>query len=184
VTVPDREIEIAAAHAPDDVAAVRDLIEEYQRSLGIDLGFQGFDDELARLAEVYGPPGGALFLARLHGQPVGCVGVRRLDEATCEMKRLYVRPVGRGRGLGRRLAVTAMASGRAAGYAAMRLDTLPAMREAQALYERLGFVEVAPYRANPVPGARFLEARLQAAAISGTTSPPRTSAPDCPERRS
>lgn len=160
VTASERGIVIVAAHGQDDVAVVRGLIEEYQRSLGIDLGFQGFDDELARLVDMYGPPDGALFLARLHGQPVGCVGVRRFDATTCEMKRLYVRPVGRGHGLGRRLAVAAMVAARTAGYAAMRLDTLPGMHEAQALYERLGFIEVAPYRANPVAGTRFLEARL------------------------
>lgn len=163
----DRAVEIVDARSAEDVAAVRGLVEEYQRALGLDLAFQGFSDELAHLESMYGPPGGALFLARLHGTPVGCVGMRRLDDRTCEMKRLYVRPIGRGHGLGRRLALSAMQAGRAAGYAAMRLDTLPGMREAQALYEQLGFRDVAPYRENPVAGSRFLEARLSEVRESG-----------------
>lgn len=160
MTPHDARGEIAPAASPGELAAVRALIEEYQRSLGVDLEFQGFSHELAHLGEMYGPPDGALFLAVLAGVPIGCVGVRRLDARCCEMKRLYVRPQGRGHGLGRRLAERAMDAGRAAGYAAMRLDTLPTMRDAQALYERLGFRDVAAYRANPVAGTRFLEAAL------------------------
>ncbi len=160
MTPPDARVVIAAAASPGELAAVRTLVEEYQRSLGIDLEFQGFSHELAHLGEMYGPPDGALFLAVLDGVAVGCVGVRRFDATCCEMKRLYVRPQGRGHGVGRRLAERAMEAGRAAGYAAMRLDTLPSMRDAQALYERLGFRDVAAYRANPVAGTRFLEAPL------------------------
>ena len=160
MTALDARVEIAPAASPGELAAVRALIEEYQRSLGVDLEFQGFSHELAHLGEMYGPPDGALFLAVLAGVPIGCVGVRRFDARCCEMKRLYVRPQGRGHGLGRALAVRAMEAGRAAGYAAMRLDTLPAMRGTQALYERLGFRDVAAYRANPVAGTRFLEAAL------------------------
>lgn len=153
-------IAIGLADSPAAIAHVRALIEEYQRSLGIDLEFQGFAHELAHLEGMYGPPDGRLFLATRHGEPVGCVGVRRFDGRCCEMKRLYVRPQGRGHGLGRRLALEAMQAARDAGYAAMRLDTLPSMHEAQALYERLGFRDVAPYRANPVAGSRYLEAVL------------------------
>ena len=160
MTPPDTHVVIAPAASPGELAAVRALVEEYQRSLGVDLEFQGFSHELAHLGEVYGPPDGALFLATLDGAAVGCVGMRRFDATCCEMKRLYVRPQGRGHGLGRALAVRAMEAGRAAGYAAMRLDTLPSMRDAQALYERLGFRDVAAYRANPVAGTRFLEAPL------------------------
>jgi putative acetyltransferase len=153
-------VAIRLADAPDAIAHVRALIEEYQRSLGVDLEFQGFAYELGHLGEMYGPPDGRLFLAMLHGAPVGCVGVRRFDDRCCEMKRLYVRREGRGHGLGRRLALEAMQAARDAGYAAMRLDTLPSMHEAQALYEQLGFRDVAPYRANPVAGSRYLEATL------------------------
>jgi putative acetyltransferase len=157
---PGDEVAIRVAATPEDIADVRALIQEYQRGLGIDLEFQGFAHELAHLDEMYGPPGGRLLLATLHAAPVGCVGLRRLDDRCCEMKRLYVRPHGRGYGLGRRLAIDAMQAARDAGYIVMRLDTLPVMREAQALYEQLGFRDVAPYRANPVAGTRFLEVRL------------------------
>lgn len=160
MTPPDRRVAIVAAASPESLAAVRALVEEYQRSLGVDLEFQGFSHELTHLGEMYGPPGGALFLATVEGAPVGCVGVRRFDGRCSEMKRLYVRPSCRGLGLGRRLAQCAMDAARAAGYLTMRLDTLPSMHDAQALYERLGFHDVPPYRANPVAGTRFLEATL------------------------
>ena len=148
------------ARTPDDVAAARELILEYQASLGVDLAFQHFADEIASLATTYGPPAGALLLATVNGVPAGCVGVRPLAPGCCEMKRLYVRPAARGHHLGRHLAERAMASARALGYTHMRLDTLPSMHGAQALYLTLGFYEIAPYRENPVAGTRYLEAAL------------------------
>lgn len=151
---------IAAAAAPGEVAAVRALIAEYQVSLGVDLEFQGFSAELAMLPGAYAPPRGALFLATLDGRPVGCVAVRPIDDRGCEMKRLYVRPAGRGHGLGRALAERAIAHARAAGFGRMLLDTLPTMGDAQALYGRLGFVDVPPYRDNPIAGTRFLALTL------------------------
>lgn len=159
----DAVVAIASATTPEDVAAVRALIEDYVASLGVDLEFQHISHEVAHLTLVYGPPDGVLVLARMAGSPVGCVAVRRLDDTTCEMKRLYVAPSGRGHGLGRRLAKHVMAWARAHGYLRMRLDTLPQMHEAQALYRTLGFEDVAPYRDNPVPGSRFLEVSLFAA---------------------
>lgn len=154
------DVTIAEAASTEDLEAARALIREYQVSLGIDLEFQQFSEELAGLGEMYGPPRGVLLVARLDGVPVGCVGVRPLDPPACEMKRLYVAPAGRGRGLGRELAVRAMAAARARGYATMRLDTLPAMHAAQALYATLGFRDVPAYCDNPVEGTRFLEAVL------------------------
>ena len=148
------------ARTPDDAAAARELILEYQASLGVDLAFQHFADEIASLAIAYGPPAGSLLLATVDGAPAGCVGVRPLTPGCCEMKRLYVRPAARGHHLGRHLAERAMASARALGYTHMRLDTLPSMHGAQALYLTLGFYEIAPYRENPVPGTRYLEAAL------------------------
>jgi putative acetyltransferase len=155
-------IEVIEAHTPDAIAAARALILEYQASLGLDLAFQHFDDEIAALATMYGPPEGALFLATLDGVPAGCVGVRRFapEPRCCEMKRLYVVPTARGFGMGRRLALQSMAAGRALGYTRMRLDTLPTMRDAQALYDALGFCEIPAYRHSPVPGTRYLEAAL------------------------
>jgi GNAT superfamily N-acetyltransferase len=147
-----------------DVAQVRALFEEYARSLGVSLGFQGFDEELAALPGPYSPPDGVLLLACLDGHAVGCVGVRRLDAGACEMKRLYVRPEARARGAGRMLAEAAIAFARSAAYRAMRLDTLPGMTSAHALYRQLGFREVAPYRFSPVPGTSFMELDLDARA--------------------
>ena len=155
-----RAADVREARSPDDVAAVRALILEYQASLDVDLSFQHFADEIASLATIYGPPAGALLLATVAGAPAGCVGVRPLTLKCCEMKRLYVRPAARGHQLGRHLAERAMAAARALGYTHMRLDTLPSMHGAQALYLALAFYEIAPYRDNPVPGTRYLEAVL------------------------
>jgi len=140
----------------DDVELVRTLFHEYADSLGVDLSFQGFEEEAVAL------PGGydALLVATVDGEAAGCVGVRPLEEGVCEMKRLYLRPAARGSGLGRALAEAAIARARALGYDRMRLDTLPSMGAARALYRSLGFVEIAPYRHNPVDGTAFLELRL------------------------
>jgi GNAT superfamily N-acetyltransferase len=157
---PRQVIAIAEAASTADLDAARGLIREYQVSLGVDLEFQHFSEELAHLGEMYGPPRGVLLLARVDDVPVGCVGVRPLDARACEMKRLYVAPAGRGRGLGRELAVRAMDAARIRGYAVMRLDTLPPMEAAQALYATLGFRDVPAYCDNPVVGTRFMEAVL------------------------
>jgi GNAT superfamily N-acetyltransferase len=128
--------------------------------LGVDLCFQGFEQELASLPGAYAPPRGRLLLALDEGEAVGCVALRPLGDDVCEMKRLYLRPTHRGDGRGRMLAERIMDEARALGYRTMRLDTLPMMKDAIALYERLGFRPIDPYYANPVPGALFLERRV------------------------
>ena len=152
--------DLRPATFPHDLRTVRALLREYETELGIDLCFQGFEQELASLPGDYAPPRGVLLVAEVEGAAAGCVALHPLDAGTCEMKRLYARPAFRGRGVGRALAEGVIAEARRIGYGRMRLDTLPVMTEAQALYLRLGFVEIAPYRENPVPGARYMELSL------------------------
>jgi ribosomal protein S18 acetylase RimI-like enzyme len=150
------------ADGPGDLAAVRTLFREYALlTVNVDLCLQDFESELAGLPGRYGAPGGVLLLATRGGEALGCVGLRGLDEGTCEMKRLYVRPAGRGLGLGRRLAEAVVLQAGLLGYERIRLDTLPTMVEAIALYRRLGFRDIPPYTHNPVPGALFLEKELK-----------------------
>ena len=141
---------IRAAEAAD-VEAVRELLGEYAAGLGVDLSFQNFEAELAD------PLGFYELVLLAEG---GCVALRRIDDETCEMKRLYVRDAARGSGLGRRLAEALLAEARARGFRRMLLDTLPTMTAARSLYATLGFVETEPYRYNPVPGTTFLELSL------------------------
>jgi putative acetyltransferase len=144
-----------------DLDTVRALLDEYARELAIDLSFQGFARERAGLPGDYVPPRGCLLLAEIEGAAAGCAALRPFDDAVAEMKRLYVRPSARGTGLGRQLAEAIIAEATRAGYDRLRLDTLPSMGAAIAMYRRLGFREIPPYRHNPVPGALFLERRLR-----------------------
>ena len=136
------------------------MFEEYAAALSNDLCFQGFAQELASLPKMYGPPRGALLLAEIDAAPAGCVAVRNLDAATCELKRLYVRPQHRGHNLGRRLAESALETARALGSQRVRLDTLPEIQPAQRLCESLGFRDIPAYYGNPIEGQRFMEAPL------------------------
>lgn len=152
---------LTEADSVADIMCARELFVEYAASLGVDLGFQGFDEELAGLPGDYAPPGGCLLLARdERGEPAGCVALRRWDAEACEMKRLYVRPTYRGRGVGRELAAGVIRLARQSGYRRMLLDTLPSMAGAATLYRSLGFREIKAYRFNPVAGTLFFELEL------------------------
>lgn len=156
-------LRIEQAQTPGEFEMARTLFVEYQDALGIDLCFQDFEREVAELPGAYAPPRGRLYLAWVDDALAGCVALRPLREDGCEMKRLYLRPGFRARGLGRTLAQRVIRDAREMGYARMYLDTLPSMAAAQALYAALGFRDIAPYSFNPVPGARHLELDLRPA---------------------
>jgi len=156
-----KDFSFSQAEAPAQIAQARELFLEYAQSLGFSLCFQNFDRELASLPGDYAPPGGRLLLAEYQGQLAGCVALHRLEDDICEMKRLYLRPQFRGKGLGHTLADRIIAEARHIGYRRMRLDTVePVMKDAVAMYRRIGFREIAPYCANPIAGALYMELRL------------------------
>jgi putative acetyltransferase len=156
--VGNPRLALRQAESPIQIAQARELYLEYADSLGFSLCFQSFDQELASLPGDYAPPDGRLLLAEYRGQLAGCVALHKLDPEVCEMKRLYLRPQLRGRGVGRALAEAVIAEARVIGYRRMRLDTVePVMPNAVALYRRLGFREIDPYRANPIAGALYME---------------------------
>jgi GNAT superfamily N-acetyltransferase len=145
--------QIASAH---DVTTARGLLREYQALLGVDLSFQGFEDEVNGLPGDYAAPGGRLLLATHDGAAVGCVAVRAFHGSRCEMKRLFVRSSARGLGVGGALVSRVLDEARAIGYLEIVLDTLPMMADAQRLYEQFGFREISAYRPNPIAGTRYL----------------------------
>jgi putative acetyltransferase len=157
---------IAPAIAPTDYTTASVLFHAYASSLGLDLTFQNFTHELANLQEMYSPPKGVLLLSRLEStidkDAIGCVGVRSLDPSLgiCEMKRLYVGPEGRGKGIGKALALRAMLEAKRLGYGKMRLDTLATMTAALELYRSVGFRDIEAYYHNPLDGVVYLEADL------------------------
>lgn len=158
------QCEIRVVTAEPDLSSVRHLFQEYQRSLGLDLGFQNFEQELCTLPGEYQSPYGTLLLAMVTGQAAGCCAFRPLLNSdytnACEMKRLYVQPGHRGLSLGRQLVEQTLLLAQQAGFDTMLLDTLSDMEAARALYQDCGFIEVAPYYHNPLPGAHYLKVEL------------------------
>ena len=144
----------------EDFEIIKGLFVEYADSLGFELCFQNFDEELANLPGDYAPPDGCLLLATYRDKVAGCVGLRKLSDGICEMKRLYVRPDLQGLKIGRALAEAVIERARSIGYARMRLDTVPSMEMARQLYISLGFNDIEPYRHNPIEGAVFMELKL------------------------
>jgi putative acetyltransferase len=154
-------IELIFAESNEHLSIVRELFLEYATSLGFSLCFQDFDKELAGLPSEYAPPDGCLFLALDDTNAIGCVALRKLDEGICEMKRLYVKPSGRGKGLGKKLVDAVIKEALKIGYTKMRLDTIPKMKEAITLYRSIGFYEIETYRENPIEGALYMELDLK-----------------------
>jgi ribosomal protein S18 acetylase RimI-like enzyme len=148
------------AGSAEEIEQARTLFKEYATSLGVDLCFQNFDQELRELPGEYSPPGGVLLLAFQGSELAGCVALRKISDEVCEMKRLFARPQFRGQGIGRALAIEIIEEGQKRGYRRMRLDTLPSMKQAIPLYHSLGFKPIEPYRYNPVEGAIFMELEL------------------------
>jgi ribosomal protein S18 acetylase RimI-like enzyme len=160
-------VKIVPANSPEQLRQVRQLLEEYAATLSFDLCFQNFQQELDGLPGDYAPPRGRLWLAIAdQGEAAGCIALRPLEPGIGEMKRLYVRPVHRGTGLGKRLARTLLEEAAALGYRRIRLDTTPEMAGAIRLYEALGFTRIAPYRPNPVEGATYMEMEVSSDASS------------------
>jgi GNAT superfamily N-acetyltransferase len=156
----DPHIKIVQVASEEQLARVRELFQEYVESLGFDLDFQNFKTEYAELPGEYAPPHGCLLLAFYGKKIAGCVALRLFSKGICEMKRLYVRPEFRKKGIGKHLSTVIIKKAREIGYRAMRLDTIPTMREANTLYKILGFKNIAPYRYNPIQGALFFELQL------------------------
>jgi putative acetyltransferase len=156
-----KAFDVRHAESADQIAVISELFQEYSQSLGFSLCFQSFEKELAGLPGDYSPPEGRLLLAAYDGAPAGCVALHMLNHEICEMKRLYVRPQFRGKGLGRTLAERIIADARQIGYKQLRLDTVePMMPTAVAMYRQLGFRDIAPYRENPIEGALYMELQL------------------------
>jgi len=154
-------VTIIAAATPERVEQARALFLEYAKSIGFSLCFQNFDAELAALPGDYAPPRGRLLLAECGGLLAGCGALHELSPEICEMKRLYLRPQFRGKGVGRAIAERLISDAREIGYGRMRLDTVgPVMKDAVAMYRKLGFKEIDPYRANPMPGTLYMELKL------------------------
>jgi putative acetyltransferase len=152
-------------HSPGtarEIEQVRELFREYQQSIGTDLCFQNFETELATLPGAYAPPRGRLYLGLDDGKGACCAGLRPCEDNAAEMKRLFVRPGYRGLGYGYLVARTIIADAKSLGYAKLVLDTLPAMKSAQAMYEALGFRDIAPYTFNPIAGTRYMGLDLDA----------------------
>lgn len=153
-------IELIQVESEEHLDCIRELFKEYEKSLGFNLDFQDYKKELAKLPGEYAAPDGRILLVFYKDKVAGCVALRKHEQGICEMKRMYVRPQYRRKGIGRAMAQKIIEEARAHGYERMRLDTINTMKEAIALYRSLGFKETEPYRHNPIKGASYMELSL------------------------
>ncbi len=153
-------LELIDSKAHPLLAALRELLLEYERYLGVSLCFQSYEEEMAQLPGDYAPPDGRMYVALVGDEVAGCIALRKLDAQTSEMKRLYVRPVFHGQGLGRRLAAHIVQDARQIGYTRMLLDTLPKLNAAVGLYASMGFKQISAYNDNSLEGVKFFELKL------------------------
>jgi len=141
----------------EDFRAAALLFREYAASIGIDLGFQGFEKELALLSNMYAYPEGGIILCRDEENDIGCVAIRKQEGEIAELKRMYLKPRFQGMGFGRELMEQAIGLAKELGYRKIRLDTLDTMRPAIHLYKSYGFREIPPYYHNPIQNAVYFE---------------------------
>lgn len=160
-TASQKDVTIVEAATRADYALGRALFEEYARTIDVDLCFQNFAAELDKISVMYAPPAGALLLATVGSETAGCVGLRKLRDDICEMKRLYVRPPFRGKHLGRRMAEDIARRARELGYRTLVLDTLGTMEAAQGLYMSMGFTPAMSYCVNPLPNVKYFSLDLR-----------------------
>lgn len=155
-------VRLKEARSDKDYETGTELFREYASQIGVDLEFQDFSKEIGNIRSQYARPGGILFIAYdTDKTPLGCFGIRRLEDSICELKRMYLRKEARGRGLGKQLLARSIRMAKALGYKRMRLDTLPGMQTAIGLYKKAGFYEIDPYRFNPVAGTKYMEIKLE-----------------------
>lgn len=155
-------VKFKIAKSDQDFEIGKNLFQAYAKAIGIDLAFQNFDTELNNLKVQYHEPDGTLFLIySQENQPIGCVGIRKLDDSICELKRMYLKASFRGKGIGKRMMEESIKAARKMGYEKIRLDTLATMTPAIKLYKKYDFHEIAPYRFNPIEGAIYFEKALQ-----------------------
>ena len=161
-TSSDNSFTISPARSATELISAAALFRAYAASLPVDLAPQGFSQELESLPGIYGPPGGELLLAKRGDHVLGCIALKALEaRRVAEIKRLFVRPQARKTGVGQALVAAAIAAARELGYGEIKLDTLPEMQSAIALYKRNGFAAIPPYGSHPYPGLTTLGMTLK-----------------------
>ncbi|MDW3190833.1 MAG: GNAT family N-acetyltransferase [Cytophagales bacterium] len=154
-------IQFQEAKSPEAFQLAVDLFKEYADQIETDLSFQNFDEEMENIEHQYSKPWGTLYLIYQKEALAGCFAIRKFESTICELKRMYLRTSARGSGLGKTMLLEAIEAAKSMQYQKMRLDTLPTMKPAIELYQKVGFYEIDPYRFNPIPDSKFFEIDLE-----------------------